>query len=134
MAILSTLSSDVQLAAMKRVFERLALAFGNQFVAKWNGQDLVKVYRAWAERLGGFEMDAIGFAVSGACDMLNPPNLGQFVDLCRAYKQPSAAPSVNLIHRRTREEINANLVRIEAIRVMLAKNTSVNDICLPYEQ
>jgi hypothetical protein len=98
------------------VFQRLATAYGSQWTSKWKGIDLSEIYQDWADDLGDFSVAAIGYGVEIARRQEQPPNLGEFMQLCRDYK-----PQDNLLkisRKLTPEQIEANRRRIRAIAEM----------------
>lgn len=71
-----------------RLFERLTLTYGSQWVAMWAGADVAAVKSLWASELSIFadRLEAIGWALANLPE--RPPNLVQFKALCRQAPRP----------------------------------------------
>lgn len=76
---------------VNRIFQRLTLVYGRDFLSRYEGQDLGAVRAGWGEELTGFQQapDAIKFALE-ILPSDKPPTVLQFRDLCR--KAPQYAP------------------------------------------
>ena len=104
---------------MERIFQKLAMAFGNQMVAKWGGLDQQEVYTDWAESMQEFSLGAINHGIEAAKEQPHPPSQGEFKTLCRGYKP--ALPTM-LEHKLSPEQIEKNRVRIaEMVRSLAEK-------------
>lgn len=59
-----------------KIFEKLTLVYGQQFLARWRDVDLELVKQDWARELGGFEQkpEAIAFALQNL-DAEKPPTV-----------------------------------------------------------
>lgn len=70
-------------AWVDRVFEKLMLSYGHDFLRRWEGLDLEKVKADWAHELAGFEQnpDAIKHALMHL-PAGQPPTVMQFRALC----------------------------------------------------
>mgnify|MGYP006935489954 CR=1 FL=1 len=68
---------------IERLFSRLAALYGAAFGRQWDGTNIADVKSVWAEKLGGFTASQIGAALKGCDDRQYPPNLPEFIDLCR---------------------------------------------------
>lgn len=77
------LSTETQLGWIERLFSRLASLYGAAFGRQWEGTNLVDVKAVWAEKLGGFNAHQIGEALKLCDDRQYPPNLPEFLGLCR---------------------------------------------------
>lgn len=66
-----------------KIFEKLAVYYGRDWLRKWEGIDVHALKQDWAEKLSGFngQGDAIKYALEHLPEY--PPNVGQFRDLCR---------------------------------------------------
>lgn len=78
-----------------KIFLKLTLVYGRDFVARWEGLDLAEVKADWAHELDGF--DAWPEAISYALKSLppgKPPTVLEFRELARKAprKQPLALP------------------------------------------
>lgn len=95
---------------MERVTKELALAFGSQFYAKWQGVPLDDLHNKWAEELAEFSVGAVGYAMKKTSRGTMPPNLGEFVAACREYNPTSQV--LQLRRKFTPEEREANRRRL----------------------
>lgn len=57
--------------------------YGQQFLAMWAQADLSEVKALWAEKLGGFTADHLAAALKACDEKRYPPNLPEFIALCR---------------------------------------------------
>lgn len=73
-----------------RLFGRLALTYGAQWMALWQGADLNEVKSLWGAELAPFadRLEAIGWALENLPE--RAPNLVQFKALCRSAPAPQA--------------------------------------------
>lgn len=80
-------------AWVDRVFEKLTLVYGHQFLGRWSGLDLNAVKADWARELSALERNPK--AIAYALDRLpagDPPNVLQFRQLCAML--PAATPKL----------------------------------------
>ena len=92
---LRQLSTESQNVWIERLFSRLAALYGAAFGRQWEGTNLADVKTVWAEKLGGFTAVHIGAALKSCDDRQYPPNLPEFIDLCRvAAKRETHAPAL----------------------------------------
>ena len=81
---------------VNRIFQRMTLVYGRDFLSRYEGQDLGAVRLGWAEELSGFQQapDAIKFGLE-CLPADKPPTVLQFRDLCRKAPQylPKALPA-----------------------------------------
>jgi hypothetical protein len=83
-----------------RIFDKLTMVYGHQFIGRWSGLDLAKVKSDWAHELDGMEAHpkAISYALQ-RLDPDSPPTVLQFRELCRRAPEPKPpalpAPEVN---------------------------------------
>lgn len=83
-----------------RIFDKLTMVYGHQFIGRWSGLDLVKVKADWAHELDGLEArpKAIAYALQHL-DPDQPPTVLQFREICRRAPEPKPpalpAPEVN---------------------------------------
>lgn len=103
------------------MFQRLALAFGNQLAAKWSGMDMNAVYDDWAEALADCSMGGINYAIEQSKSADHPPSQGEFLKHCRQYR-PSDV--LKLESKLTPEQIEKNRRRIAEIAEGLAKKAA----------
>lgn len=69
-------------AWMDRIFSKLSLRFGRDFLGRWEGQDLTLVKADWAEHLAGLQArpKAIKYALENIGG--KPPTVDDFKALC----------------------------------------------------
>lgn len=72
-----------------KIFEKLTLVYGQQFLARWRDVDLELVKQDWARELGGFEQkpEAIAYALQNL-DAEKPPTVLVFRTM--ALRSPAA--------------------------------------------
>jgi hypothetical protein len=79
---------SLPLKAIDRLFERLALTYGNDWANRWNGLDEMAVKSQWAHELSAFDgrLEALAWALEN----LPPraPNVIEFKQLCRTAPAP----------------------------------------------
>lgn len=79
-----------------RIFDKLTMVYGHQFIGRWSGLDLNKVKADWAHALDGMESHpkAIAYALQHL-DPDQPPSVLQFREICRRApeEKPAALPS-----------------------------------------
>lgn len=65
-----------------RIFEKIAVVYGQQFLNRWRDIDLNTVKSDWCHELSGFEKNpnAIAYALANLPD--TPPTVLQFKQLC----------------------------------------------------
>ena len=109
---LRQLSTDLQQGWIERLFSRLAALYGASFGRQWQGTEIADVKAVWAEKLGGFTAQHIGAALKSCDDRPYPPNLPEFIELCRQHarganqqRMPASGPqlSADEIAERTRQ-------------------------------
>lgn len=77
---------------IERIFSKLTLAYGRDFLGRWTGIPIAEVKTDWSECLKGFadQPQAIAFALANLPDS-KPPTAQEFRALCRQSPQiPSA--------------------------------------------
>ena len=67
-----------------KIFDKLTMVYGHQFIGRWSGLDLSKVKADWAHELDGMEAHpkAISYALQ-QLDPSSPPTVLQFREMCR---------------------------------------------------
>lgn len=67
-----------------KIFDKLTMVYGHQFIGRWSGLDLVKVKADWAHELDGLQArpQAIGYALQNL-PTDHPPTVLQFREICR---------------------------------------------------
>lgn len=76
-------------AWVDRIFDRLAIVYGEEFLARWRAVSLADVKTDWANTLGYYEAEP--GAIAWALEHLpsgKPPTSLQFRDLCRQAPAP----------------------------------------------
>ena len=117
--------SNVQLPAswVEKIFQKLALVYGRDFLSRWEGQNLAEVQADWAHELAGFvnAPHAIKYALENLPE--KPPTVLQFRAVCRLAPVPTALrlPEPSL----TPEQIAANVIRLRAVRNELLRRQNV---------
>lgn len=76
---------------VERIFAKLALVYGRDFLSRWEGQDLKVVKADWGHELRCFQQSpkAIAYGLS-ALDPAKPPTVLQFREAC--LRAPQYAP------------------------------------------
>ena len=81
-------------AWVDRIFDKLTLVYGHQFLGRWSGMDLDVVKADWAHELAYFQQAA--HAIAHALEHLpagDPPTVLQFRQLCgQATRDERQAP------------------------------------------
>lgn len=77
---------------VQKIFAKLALLYGRDFLGRWEGQDIEAVMADWAHELAGFEKnpDAIKHALTHL-PAAKPPTVLEFRDLCRGAPSTTKA-------------------------------------------
>ena len=76
-----------------RIFTKLTVRYGVAFTRQYEGVDTADVKADWAEVLGGFSADAIGYALR-FLPTERPPTALQFREICRRAPAPEAPPQL----------------------------------------
>ena len=76
---------------VERIFAKLSLVYGRDFLSRWEGQNLASVKADWSHELRGFQQapNAIRHALE-TLDCAKAPTVLQFRDAC--LKAPQYAP------------------------------------------
>jgi hypothetical protein len=78
-----------------RIFHKLALTFGKEFVQRWEGLDIGEVKADWAHELSGYQKnpEAIRHGIE-TCITGKPPTVHEFKAACARYQSTfKALPS-----------------------------------------
>lgn len=69
---------------VEKIFDRLSMIYGREFMTQWHGMDMLEVKRTWAEELAGFgdRPDCIDYALRNLPTDRAPSAL-KFRDICR---------------------------------------------------
>lgn len=82
---------SLPVAWIDRIFTKLTLVYGRDFLGRWEGLDLNAVKSDWAHELAGFEKFPEGIAHALThLDLVKPPTVFQFRDLARKAPVPEA--------------------------------------------
>jgi hypothetical protein len=75
---------SVPIEWIDRIFEKLTIVYGRDFMDRWRGLSIADVKTDWAHELAGFERwpEAIKFALQNMPPD-KPPTVLQFRDICR---------------------------------------------------
>ena len=94
-------TATLPLAWVEKVFRKLTVVYGRDFMARWEGQEINDVIEDWAEELSGFVNwpEAIAWALKNLPDS-KPPTVLEFRALCfkaprpdrQALPEPAADP------------------------------------------
>jgi hypothetical protein len=100
------------------IFERMAAMYGARFADLWRGTDMGKVRSLWAEKLAGFayKPECLKAALEVLDDRPYPPNLPEFLGLCRETLRRSGSHAPALPHYPTPEEQERAQEMAEAAR------------------
>ena len=103
------LSTDLQIAWIERLFSRLAAFYGAAFGRQWENANLSEVKFVWAEKLGGFTAYEIGAALKACESKQYPPNLPEFIELCRNAARRTYVASALPSPKISAEDIEARM-------------------------
>lgn len=103
-------------AWVDRIFEKLALVYGEVFLRRWDGLDMAKVKAEWAHELRAFASrpEALGFALE-RLPAEQPPNALQFRQLCAGAPPPPTAGALPQ-PKGDPQRVAAALARLNAAR------------------
>lgn len=73
------------------LMDKMLLSYGKKFLDQWAGVDTEKLYRHWANELGGFTRDELARGAAAMAAQTYPPTLPEFKKMCRPGIDPSAA-------------------------------------------
>lgn len=121
---------SLSLQAIDRLFARLNVTYGRDFMARWEGQDVMAVKSSWAHELAGFEnhLHSIAWALENLPD--RAPNIIEFRNLCR--KAPAAdvprlpEPKADLAR------VNAELAKLGPLKAALQNKPAVGGLDWAY--
>lgn len=101
-----------------RVFEKLTLVYGQEFLVRWRDIDLNAVKSDWCHELAGMESSPSRIAFALANLPGRPPSVIQFRELCRS----APAPDVPKLPepKADPERVKAELAKLAPIRAATA--------------
>ena len=102
---LRELSAERQRDWIERLFSRLAALYGAAFGRQWDGTNLADVKATWADKLGGFTASQIASALQACDDRQYPPNLPEFIGMCRDAARRDSRPATLPAPTPTAEEV-----------------------------
>lgn len=108
---------ELQSEWIERIFARLAAYYGAAFGRQWEGTNLAEVKSAWAESLGGFTGEQFGDALESCKSREYPPNMPEFLNLCRASAKRTDKPRAIEAPRLSVEERMERAQQLEASSV-----------------
>ena len=98
-----------------KIFTKLTLAYGRDFIGRWEGIDLNDVKSDWSHELAGFEghPEAIAYALANL-----PPKAPSVIEF-RAIARRAPLPEVKLLEapRANPERVAAELAKLAPLRV-----------------
>lgn len=76
---------------VEKIFAKLTLTYGRDFLSRWEGQNIAAVMADWAHELAGYQqaLNAIKHALS-ILPADKPPTVIEFKHLCRSVPRPAA--------------------------------------------
>jgi hypothetical protein len=103
---------------VEALFTKLTLAYGRDFLGRWEGIDLSDVKADWGRELSGFERHPEAIAYALAHLPIKPPTVLEFRALCRTAPAPAAqrleAPVANPARR------DAELAKLQHLTRLVA--------------
>lgn len=83
-------------AWVERIFEKLALVYGHQFLSRWDGMDLARVRADWGHELRGFAQNpnAIAYGLEHLPE--KPPTVVEFRRICNSPQAPEREQPIAL--------------------------------------
>ena len=117
---------SLPLAWIDKIFDKLTLTYGQQFLNRWRDIDLNAVKSDWMHELSVFEKapHCIAFALSNLPD--SPPTVGQFKTLCRqAPSAQSALPAPE--PKADPARMAAELAKLAPLRVVPVERVDSRD-------
>ena len=110
---------------IQKIFSTMQAHYGAKWMNMWklnqtlpNGEDVgvVNAMKTWAEKLAGFEEhpECIAHVLEGL--PTEPPNLPQFLEMCRRAPQKE---KLMLVHNLTPEDVKRNKERLDEIKQQL---------------
>ena len=86
------------------IFKKLTLAYGRDFLSKWEGLDMGEVKSDWAHEMVGYASNplAVRYALQNL-PVSKAPNVYEFRAICQ--RAPEAAPAIMLDRPRANPEV-----------------------------
>lgn len=103
---------------VEALFTKLTLAYGREFLSRWEGIDLSDVKTDWGHELSGFERHPEAIAYALAHLPIKPPTVLEFRAICRMAPAPATprleAPVANAARRDAELDKLQHLIRLAA--------------------
>ena len=104
-----------------RIFDKLTLVYGHQFLSRWDGIEIADVKADWAHELRGFAQNpgAIAYGLEHL-PQGKAPTVLEFRAICNGPHAPQPEPHLALAYRRkTPQELAAerHIERIKRMRI-----------------
>jgi hypothetical protein len=78
---------------VNKIFDRMLITYGAKWARLWEGVDIAAVKADWGVQLGGFDPEAIFYALR-YLPTEHPPTVLQFRDLCRKAPVMATVPKL----------------------------------------
>jgi hypothetical protein len=103
---------DLPLKWVERIFQKLSLVYGREFLSRWEGQELPSVMADWSRELSGFadQPDAIAYGLQHLPPE-KPPTVLQFRALCN-LRPDKALPALPAPESKPAPEVMARVATI----------------------
>jgi hypothetical protein len=103
-----------------RIFDKLALVYGHQFLSRWDGMDLTRVKADWAHELRGLAQSAKAIAYGLEHLPAKPPTVLEFRAICTSPQAPR--PDLPLALPRIAPGADEGSRTVERIKRVQAEN------------
>ena len=107
-----------------RIFDKLALTYGQSFLGRWRDLDLNAVKSDWCHELGSFERSPHFIAYALANLPETPPSVANFKALCRQAPVPEV-PALPL-PKADPERVRAEMAKLSSIRAQSSPASTVD--------
>lgn len=116
---------SIPLSWVEKIFQKLILVYGRDFLARWEGVELADVKADWAAELAGFERwpEAIAHAIANL-PPAKPPTALEFRDLARKAPRREALALPDA--KADPERMAAELGRLAAVKAGAAAAARVD--------
>lgn len=112
------MKQPVPMKAIERLFQRLSLNYGRQFLDLWKDIPLEEIKLEWSQGLSGIDFKEIAAGLEYCLDHHKfPPTLPEFKQLCRDSKRPEVLKA--LPRNYSDEELQANHERLRSAASVL---------------
>jgi hypothetical protein len=100
-------------AWVDRLFEKLTMVYGRDFLARWEGLEIKKVKEDWAHELSGFftHPEALAYGLEFLPE--RAPSVIEFRNICRKAPPPKPASQIGLKVGPPPEEIRKKLEELK---------------------